>query len=328
MAHAAFSAFDVLWRHPRDCSVRPQLKKTQMRSILPILAILMFVGLPQHRTISRDRANLIESAIDDISKGALENHTGKGGCVGQNTISTSPVRAGLRSFRHEVRDCAERAEIAMGRTKIGETYWLGWSLYIPTEYEETSKGNIFAQWAAYPNKTTTKFPCKGVGHKMSLEGGWLEYHLQGSDNENGIGGGFCEHFRLARIENGAKGKWIDFVQHAKWTGDQDGFVMLWMKIGDGPFKLVVDYKGRTWWNDEDHSPYFKMGLYTGDPGWTGRSPAVVYTDEYRLGNSEASCRDVVPNPSSCRGIDGNEISYPAVEGIWLTARRSWARARL
>jgi hypothetical protein len=190
----------------------------------------------------------------------------------------------------------------MGRTKIGGTYWLGWSLYIPEEYEETSKGNIFAQWAAYPNEKSTRFPCSGVGHKLELANGQLEYHLQGSDRDDGRGGGFCKHFPLAAIDRAAKGKWIDFVQHVKWTGDQDGFVKVWIKIGDAPYRLAVDYAGRTWWNNEDDGPYFKMGLYTGDPGWSGRTPAVVYTDEYRLADSLATCRDVAPDPSSCQGM--------------------------
>jgi hypothetical protein len=250
-----------------------------------------------------ERVGIIDFAAEDLSEGNAENHEGKGGCVGANTLASSPVRAGKHSFRHEVRNCAERAELAMKKTKIGETYWLGWSLYIPAEYEETSKGNIFAQWAAYPNKKTTKFPCKGVGHKLELNEGLLEYHLQGSDGEDGNGGGFCRTFRLGAVDEKVKGQWLDFVQHAKWTGDKDGFVKLWMKAGGGQYKLVVDYTGPTWWNDEDQGPYFKMGLYTGDPGWTGRSPAVVYTDEYRLGNAEAGYRAVAPDPDSCEGIE-------------------------
>jgi hypothetical protein len=260
-----------------------------------------------------ERGALIESAAEELSEGDAENHSGKGGCVGENSVATAPVRAGRHSFRHEVRNCAERAEIAMGRTEIGKTYWLGWSLFIPAEYEQTSKGNIFAQWAAYPNKTTTKFPCRGVGHKLELDNGWLEYHLQGSDAKSGNAGGFCKHFQLAPFNEALKGKWIDFVQHAHWTGDETGFVKLWMKVGDEEFKLVVDYRGRTWWNDEDHGPYFKMGLYTGDPGWEGRSPAVVYTDEYRLCGAEGGPRDVAADPSSVDSIlatDGRRAIAP------------------
>ena len=129
---------------------------------------------------------------------------------------------------------------------------------------------------------------------MEVKGGWLVYHLQGSDNEDGRGGGFCEEIRLAPFDESLKGAWIDFVQHAVWTGDEDGFVRLWMKVGDGDYRQVVDYEGVTWWNDEDGGPYFKMGLYTGDPGWKGRSPAVVYTDEYRLGSAEAGFEAVAP----------------------------------
>lgn len=99
---------------------------------------------------------------------------------------------------------------------------------------------------------------------------------------------------LSRFDDDLKGTWIDFVQHAKWTGNADGFVRLWIKVGEGDYKQVVDYAGVTWWNDEGDGPYFKMGLYTGDPGWQGRSPAVVYTYEYRLGSADAGFEVVAP----------------------------------
>ncbi len=263
------------------------------------MGLLQSDGQAMDRKQSQGRTNLIESVTESVSRERMENHTNKGGCFGENSVVTAPARRGQRSFQHTVRNCAERAELAMSRTAIGATHWLGWSLYIPSDYVETSKANIFAQWAAYPTKRTTKFPCGGVGHKLKMKDGWLSYDLQGSSNRNGDADGFCRQFRLAIVDDRLKGRWIDFVQQAKWTGNSDGFVKLWMRVDREPYRLVVDYRGSTWWNNEDRGPYFKMGLYTGDPGWTGRSPAIVYTDEYRLGNTNATCSDVAPDPSWC-----------------------------
>ena len=171
-----------------------------MRTALTVLAVLFASFAPVPQALAQQ--GIIESVTEDIQEGDPESHDDKGGCVDINENVTSPVRAGERSFKHVVRDCAERAEIGMEETEIGETYWLGWSLYIPEDYEPTSKGNIFAQWAAWPDEESTEFPCQGIGHKM--------------------------------------------------------------------------------------------GLYTGDPGWEGPSPAVVYTDEYRLGEADAGFEAVAP----------------------------------
>jgi len=265
--------------------------------------VLLTIGLAQAQRMPQLRSNLIETATEALSGANVETHTDKGGCVGETTVTTSVVRKGQRAFRHKVKSCAERAELAMSRTEIGKTYWIGWSLYIPSDYEETSKGNILAQWAAYPNRASTVFPCRGIGHKLKMKSRWLEYDLQGSSQRDGNGGGFCRQFKLAIVDQALKGKWIDFIQQAKWTGHQDGFVKLWMSVDGRAYRQVVDYRGRTWWNDKDWGPYFKMGLYTGDPGWRGRSPAIVYTDEYRLGAANARCQDVAPDPSICSGVN-------------------------
>jgi hypothetical protein len=255
-------------------------------------ALLLAVALGA--AADEPRAHLIEVVTDELGSPAdVEDEDSKGGADNNKlSLVEAPMRAGKRAFQHCVTRDGERAELAMSRTEIGQTYWYGWSLYLPEEYG--SEGGIFAKWAAWPDEETTEFPCQGVGHKLELEDGGLEYHVQGSNHDDGNGGGFCKEFLLVRYDAAIKGKWIDFVQHVKWTGDADGFVKLWMKIGDAEYKQVVEYEGRTWWNDEEDGPYFKMGLYMGEPGWAGRSPAVVYTDEYRLGAAEAVFTDVAP----------------------------------
>lgn len=119
--------------------------------------------------------------------------------------------------------------------------------------------------------------------------GVLGYDLQHAD---GKGGTVCDQYKIADIDD-LSGKWVDFVQHAKWTGNTDGFLTLWMKVGGGGWRKVIDYHGRTWWNDEDAGPYFKMGAYTGDPGWKGAT-RVIYTDEYRLGDAGSTFAEVAP----------------------------------
>jgi hypothetical protein len=67
-----------------------------------------------------------------------------------------------------------------------------------------------------------------------------------------------------------------------------------MKTGNGSNIQKVDYKGRTFWNDEGTGPFFKMGDYKGDPNFKGPAPRTLYTDEYRLGNDKSSFDEVAP----------------------------------
>lgn len=80
----------------------------------------------------------------------------------------------------------------------------------------------------------------------------------------------------------------------KWTGNQDGFLKLWMRKGGGDYSQAVDYQGRTYWNDEGEGPLFKMGVYKGDPDFKGPAPRYLYTDEYRLGDNNSSFEEVEP----------------------------------
>jgi hypothetical protein len=68
-----------------------------------------------------------------------------------------------------------------------------------------------------------------------------------------------------------------------------------MKIGNDQYTQKLDYKGPSYWNNEGNGPYFKMGLYKGDPNFKGPAPRTVFTDEYRLGNDKSSFEEVSPH---------------------------------
>jgi hypothetical protein len=248
---------------------------------------------------SATRNNIIE---EDTETFTSRINLGKG-CTGSGKQSiekvTSPVREGTYSAKHTVDKCGERAELAKAKTEIGGTYWYGWSLYIPEEWSEKDTGwEIINQWAAYPTPRSGKFACGANGHYIghNTKDGFvfaLQYPTASKDSE-------CTKYKLATVSE-LKGKWVDFVINAKWTGNTDGFFKLWMKIGDGDWVSKADYKGSTWWNDEGDGPYFKTGMYKGDPDWDGPSPRVIYSDAYRLGNSKATFADVSPDGSSLTG---------------------------
>jgi len=103
----------------------------------------------------------------------------------------------------------------------------------------------------------------------------------------------CSRQSILKVSE-ARGQWTDIVMHVKWTGNKDGFLKLWTKVGNGPYVQKLDIKGATFWNDEGAGPYFKTGLYKGDPNFKGPAPRVLYIDEYRLGDANSGFGQVAP----------------------------------
>jgi hypothetical protein len=100
-----------------------------------------------------------------------------------------------------------------------------------------------------------------------------------------------------------RGFWTDFVMHVKWTGNSDGFLKIWARTNNGPWKIRLDYKGATFWNNEGSGPNLKWGLYAGSGG-----SRTIYTDEMRIGDAESSFQEVAPgggSPDSQTGTDAN-----------------------
>jgi enterochelin esterase-like enzyme len=271
-------------------------------------AELLTVCVPTYAQ-ERQRQHVIEQVTEDIAEARVREHARVKGGPENNKLEnvSSPVRAGKTAFKHWIIHDGERSELAMRRTKIGETCWYGWSLYLPADFDPAGHYTIVMQMAAYPPVPGRRFPGGGVGHHLTIgSGGGLGFTLQ----HQGVGtvktaqgqeipATEVKKFDIARAD-AMKGRWTDFVMHARWTGDDDGFLRFWVKVGDGSYQQKIDYKGATWFNDEGDGPYFKMGAYLGDPGWKGNSPRVVYTDEYRLGDANSSFDEVAPPGARAR----------------------------
>ncbi len=100
------------------------------------------------------QAKIIESTAEDIAEAnAIEADGTKGGsrCNKLENVTTfesnsvHPVRGGKQAFRHWVDRCGERSEFRMKKTKIGETYWYGWSMFIPSDWGSNDPGfDIFS----------------------------------------------------------------------------------------------------------------------------------------------------------------------------------------
>lgn len=256
-------------------------KRRSLRTALGtvFLGTALFASVGIHQS----HAGIIESSTE------ITQSRNKG-CSGMEP-SYNIKRAGQTAFKHWVNRCGERSEIEKNKTKIGGTYWYGWSIFIPTDWKDNDAGfDILNQFGAYPTKKGRKHPCGGIGSKISRKGDSVGFDLQRS---GGSVDAVCTRFNIAKVAE-LRGQWTDFVMHVKWTGNQDGFLKLWLKTGNGNYVQKINHQGATFWNDEGTGPYFKMGLYKGNPNFQGPAPRVVYTDEYRLGDANSGFGQVAP----------------------------------
>lgn len=256
------------------------------------------------------RDNLVYSMTDSltVSKGFGDRSKV---CTGGESIDQvgSPTRFGSGAFRHSVKDCGERAELSFKRLDHAQRYKYGWTYYFPSNFTaqaSNTKGSpIILQLAGWPAVDGRNLPCKGAGHKMVIDSrDMLRYDLQfqkkpGAFNERPDESECRRYTDLMNMAE-ARGKWVDFVLDIQYSDSSEGLLKLWAKIEGQAWKKLVDYQGPTWWNTDRGDPYFKVGVYTGEPNQTKHvmNPLELYTDEFRVGNSSASYRDVTPDGTS------------------------------
>jgi hypothetical protein len=248
-----------------------------------------------------------QNVVADATEGTGTARDSKSGNAVLETV-TSPVRGGMAAVRSFLPSPADyRAELELRKIEYGATSWMGWSV----RAERAGGGIIFGQLATYPEKEgrltdrcgevdgkLQSLYTGGNGHKLSFETRngevVIEYILR---HKGALADVACEIYTLGTLDE-ARGRWVDFVLHAKWTGTPEGFLRLWMKVEGRPWTLKVDYKGATWWDDEGSGPYFKMGAYTGPKAAPALFPVEIFTDEYRQGNERARFSDVSPDGTS------------------------------
>jgi hypothetical protein len=101
-----------------------------------------------------------------------------------------------------------------------------------------------------------------------------------------------------------KGKWVDWVIHAKWSYSSDGILKIWKNN-----QLIVNYTGPNLFNDQQ--PEFIMfGIYKA--WWKSNPPSqrntlTAYFDEVKIGDANSSYDDVAPS--------GLQTSKPVVPTI-------------
>jgi hypothetical protein len=225
---------------------------------------------------------------------------------------SAPVRSGKLAMQHHTKNCDERSELGInpGLLKEGEEYWIGWSYYIPANFNQPVSGKpdytIIQQMgygAAFRDQRSgvTLFECNqkstrngklttrgAPGSHMSIspQGDTFNYGVtfyQGRDSQGRYLFG-CKNISIpARLD-----QWEDFVMHLKPSSDPErGFVKIW-KNGE----LYVNERVALLRPGVNIMGAWKIGIYVGDPGHGER---MLYTDELRVGNANSSFEAVSPS---------------------------------
>lgn len=239
-------------------------------------------------------------------------------------IVGSPTRSGkkaIKFYNHRVSatngyrsEAIAWAGLGSGRAlyfKIGEEYWLGFSIYLPEDFvcdgckDPNYNNEIHGQFHGTPDRGSRTRP--GYEEEeyrnppialLIIEDKWIIFNKSDSNpvtvNRN--------YERKMRYDIGSwledKGKWTDWVFHFKLdytkNGDNGGFFKVY-KNG----VLVVNDKGGNCYNDL-LGPYFQFGTYkfSWKSGPTDTDTRIVYFDEIKIGDKNSNFYDVSPRDST------------------------------
>jgi hypothetical protein len=181
----------------------------------------------------------------------------------------------------------ERAEVRAGRDAIGTERWYGWSLHLPADYRPVEgKSDILFQWHRGGGA-----PRWARGHPMCFminDDGNFQFIWTYQKNPKDTGSRIDESKDLAVNYVGDRGKWVHWALHAKWSVRSDGYLCVYRNG-----RPIWENHGPNWLN-WGAGPMVKCGIYTGNPGWTGNNPTVVYHDNIVVGDHDSNLHEVCP----------------------------------
>lgn len=196
------------------------------------------------------------------------------------TLVTSPVRAGKFAAKTLLRHTdprvnnGQRAEFSDGRktTKIEmeKDYWYGLSVFVPDDFTPPATTDaVLFQW-----HTQQGGPSPVLAIRANRNG-WRITSDATDTRRN-----------LTQVPL-QKGRWTDWVVHARWSAGKDGFWTIWK---DGV--EVVNEQGIVTQYNEDLGPYAKFGQYHSVDDTVPQN--TVYFDEYRVAGPDGKYEAVAP----------------------------------
>lgn len=226
-----------------------------------------------------------------------------------------PTRRGKTSLKFELkkddcpdykkRDCKrettyhrfENTQKEDNSAKKGTEFWYRWSIYIPKFSQYKRRKIIISQFHVAGKNVDNYPPYQELQIKDDFYG--LSGLVWVIDSEGGLNhdkdcemqpsNGVCEAYQRSYLLLGLEelksisGKWIDIIQHTRWSENKDGFVKFWL---NGVQK--IDYQGQTHWGRG--YVRFQHGIYEQIKSYDPDISTIIYFDE--LWGQKKSCEDL------------------------------------
>jgi hypothetical protein len=203
--------------------------------------------------------------------------------------STTYKREGSYSGQAILKQCHERAEwreITANQPKVGDRRYYGFSLKTPSNFD-TSRWTIVQQGIQFYGTEENPMPAwadtPGGWHTLKIDKGRWVYSLKRTP----LGQTATSEPIVKDLGPVLRGTWTDFVIRGDWFADGNGNLEVWMRQqGEPGYTLVHSLYNQPVILKVDKAPVFKIGLYRGDPGWTGANTTeTIYMDSIRIGQS-------------------------------------------
>ena len=193
-------------------------------------------------------------------------------------LQSDVVRVGTQACRFELRpgdyiSQGRRAELRDPlNAPLEATIWYGFATYIPGDYPVGEDvGCVLAQWhdQAVLGDPSGKPPIalRYRNGALKVTGAYGKFASPDPDRR----------YEFARVPDLARGVWHDFVFRVFWS--QRGFSEIEAWLDSAP---LVAWEGKLAYENEAEGPYFKIGVYCGEPF---RLPHVAIHDNYSRGHS-------------------------------------------
>ncbi|MDP4265746.1 MAG: polysaccharide lyase, partial [Bacteroidota bacterium] len=194
--------------------------------------------------------------------------------------SSEKVKAGSSALRIEVRSTDEvisnsiRAELVTDSDPLNQDRWYGFSMYLLDWVDDDAPESVF-QWHPDNNVGTASMTLLTTGGRFTYV----------TSNDNSGTNATLQYTDLGPV---ISNQWVDFVIHIRWATDTTGLLQVWMNGSQVINRLNVKTAAGT--------SYFKLGI--NKFGWLTQASTVTkrifYFDEVRIGNANATYKDVVP----------------------------------
>ncbi len=197
-------------------------------------------------------------------------------------ITTKHKRLGAAAMQARLTKCHERAELrekTRNQPAVGASRYYGFSLR-PNDNFDMARWSIVAQWAQWYSGVPN-WANEGAWNFLGIENGRWVFRAKWSD-------GTAQNVKISSTDLGpvVRGSFTDFIVMGRWNAISNGELQVWVKQPGETSYTKKFYKAGSVMLDVPKAPYFKVGIYRGDPNWSSpRSVDYMTVDEVKVGTA-------------------------------------------